>query len=115
MASSHMPSWKEVIRRNHWGYLLETLNTQKIVDDLFEGFEGKPVIGSSTMDEILGSTTKKGANRLLLKYLYDGGTLETFENFCQVLCMSAKTVPVHLEVFERLVDDPKLPLHHVCL
>ena len=93
--------WKDLVKKEY-EYLKQTLNIQKISDELWQ----KDVITGDVKDQIqLPITTREKANKILLDYLHRDGTLETYKKFVAVLTQTRNIVPIHEEAAKRLEGE----------
>ena len=89
--------WKALLKEK-WTYIKRNMNAHKIYDDLWSN----SVICEEVTSKIKATPSKGEANRLVLEFIYDSGTFETFRKFISVLRDSSAEVPVHREVAEKL-------------
>ena len=52
-------SWKQTLRAKHWVYLVENLATGNIVNELYQGVDGKPLITDKVYDEIKAAKSRE--------------------------------------------------------
>ena len=100
-------NWKEIIQSKHWVYLLGNLSVDKIVDHLYQGVDGKPLITLEVYDEIEKAKSKKEANKIFLKHLLNAGTEESLKFFCTVLQQTSGDYQIHEKILEKLNNDFK--------
>ena len=89
--------WKALLKEQ-WTYIKKNMNAHKIYDDLWSN----SVICEEVTSKIKATPSKVEANRLVLEFIYDSDTFETFKTFISVLRDSSAEVPVHREVAEKL-------------
>ena len=100
-------NWKEIIQTKHWVYLLDNLTVDKIVDHLYQGVDGKPLVTKEVRDEIENAKSKKEANKIFLKHLLNAGTEESLKLLCTVLQQTSGDYQIHKEILEKLNNDFK--------
>ena len=89
--------WKALLKEQ-WTYIKKNMIAHKIYDDLWSN----SVICEEVTSKIKATPSKVEANRLVLEFIYDSGTFETFRKFISVLRDSSVEFPVHREVAEKL-------------
>ena len=98
-------NWKEIIQSKHWVYLLGNLSVDKIVDHLYQGVDGKPLITLEVYQEIGKAKNVKEANKIFLLHLLTTGTVESLYLFGRVLQQTSDDYPIHEEILEKLKKD----------
>ena len=90
-------------------------NYEKLVDDLdvkssVDLFFGRELITSETMERIDNATTRKGANRILIKDLIKGMSPNRLSKFVSLLRESADKYkrPHHKTLADKLEGDLKV-------
>ena len=107
-------SWKQTLRAKHWVYLVENLATGNIVNELYQGVGGKPLITDKVYDEIKAAKSREESNVIFLHHLLSTGTEETLRLFCKVLQDTSVKYPVHEEILQNLQEDKQLSLVFLC-
>ena len=97
--------WKEIIQSKYWVYLLDNLSIDKMVDHLYQGVNGKPLIPLELYQEIGKAKSTKEANKIFLLHLLTTGTVENLYLFSKVLQQTSDGYPIHEEVLEKLKED----------
>ena len=105
-------SWKQTLRTKHWVYLVENLATGNMVNELYQGVGGKPLVTDKVYDEIKAAKSREESNVIFLRHLLSTGTEETLRlyMFCKVLQDTSVKYPVHEEVLQKLQEDKQLSL-----
>ena len=96
------------MQTKYWLYLLSNLVVNKIVDELYQGVEGVPVITQQVYEKIERADSRKEANKIFMKHLLTAGTVKQFWSFCKVLHQTSDDYGVHEEILEKLKEDFKL-------
>ena len=89
----------------YWLYLLRNLAVNKIVDELYQGVEGVPLITFEVYDAIERAHSSKEANKIFMRHLLTAGTVEKFWAFCKVLHQTSGDYEKHKEILEKLKED----------
>ena len=84
---------------------LGSLHVNKIVDELYQGVEGVPLITQQVYDEIRNAKSNKEANTIFMRHLLTAGTVKQFWLFCKVLHQTSDDYGVHEEILEKLKED----------
>ena len=113
LSGTHPPSapgknWKEIIQSKHWVYLLGDLTVDKIVDQLYQGVDGKPLITLEVYQKIGKAKSIMEANKIFLLHLLTTGTVESLYLFGKVLKQTSDDYPIHEEILENLKRDFQL-------
>ena len=98
-------NWRETLQTKYWLYLLNNLAVNKIVDELYQGVEGVPLIIHQVYDEIRNAKSNKEANTIFMRHLLTAGTVKQFWLFCKVLHQTSDDYGVHEEILEKLKED----------
>ena len=98
-------NWKETIQSKHWLYLLGNLCVDKIVNHLFQGVDGKPLITFQVYQNIRKANDTEEANSIFLLHLLTTGTAESLCVFGKVLQQTSHDYPTNKEIFEKLKED----------
>ena len=98
-------NWKETIQSKHWIYLLGNLSVDKIVDHLYQGVDGKPLITLQVYQEIKKAKSIMEANTIFLLHLLTTGTVESLYLFGKVLQQTSDDYPIHEKILEKLKKD----------
>ena len=102
-----MDNWKDVLLR-HWSYLIDNLNIGDVVDELYQGVDGRSLITALLYDTIKTVYTTRETNELYLRHLKNSGTIKSLIDFIAILRATPYKVPVHKEIADRLESDPDL-------
>ena len=98
-------NWRETIQSKHWLYLLDNLSVDKIVNHLFQGVDGKPLITFQVYQKIGKANNTEEANSIFLLHLLTTGTAESLCVFGKVLQQTSHDYPIHEEILEKLKED----------
>ena len=102
--------WKQTLRTKHWVFLVKDLAIGNIVNELYQGVGGKPLITDKVYDEIKAAKSREESNVIFLRHLLSTGTEETLRLFCKVLQDTSVKYPVHEEILQKLQEDKQLSL-----
>ena len=102
--------WKQTLRTKHWVFLVKDLAIGNIVNKLYQGVGGKPLITDKVYDEIKAAKSREESNVIFLRHLLSTGTEETLRLFCKVLQDASDKYPVHEEILQKLQEDKQLSL-----
>ena len=73
--------WKAVLQAKLWTYLNDNLNIKEIVEQLYEGVDGKSLLTEALYGKIKSATNIPDANALYLNHLKSSGGKRSFKNF----------------------------------
>ena len=105
------------VLRRHWTYLIENLNIRDVVNELYQGVDGRPLITDSLYGQIRAVYIGREANKIFLDQLITTGTMKSLIDFIAILHITQDKIPVHEEIADRLESDPDLSaaVSSVCL
>ena len=98
-------SWKQTLRAKHWIFLIKNLVIRNIVNELYQGVGGKPLITDKLRDEIKTAKSGEESNEIFLHHLRSTGREETLRLFCKVLHDTSVEYPIHEEILQKLQED----------
>ena len=98
-------SWNTRLRTKHWTTIIENANCSAITNRLFQGIDGRPIISSVVKQEVQASAAIERGNELVLDYIFENGSLESFRDFITVLKGSSDFSATHGKLAEILEQD----------
>ena len=81
------------------------LSVDKIVNHLYQGVDGKPLITLQVYQEIRKAKSIMEANTIFLLHLLTTGTVESLYLFGKVLQQTSDDYPIHEEILDKLKKD----------
>ena len=100
--------WKAVLRAKLWTYLNENLNIKEIVEQLYQGVDGKSLLTDTLYGQIKNASSGPQANALYLNHLKSSGGKRSFKNFYKILRQTQDTIEIHEEIADAIQNEPVL-------
>ena len=103
-----MGDWKDQLKTQHWMYLNDNLNIKGIVEQLYQGVDGKTLLTEALYGNIKSANNIPEANALYLNHLKNNGARNSFINFYTILRQTQGTIAIHKDIADRLKEDKVL-------
>ena len=100
--------WKAVLQAKLWTYLNDNLNIKEIVEQLYEGVDGKSLLTEALYGKIKSATNIPDANALYLNHLKSSGGKRSFKNFYKILRQTQNKFDIHEEIADAILNEPLL-------
>ena len=100
--------WKHILRQNYWTILIEKLNVKDIVETLYQGINGRPLVTDKIRNEIRAALDKRSANIIYLQHLKDTGGEKSLCYFFQILLETYEVYETHEELITIFKEDKDL-------